>query len=399
MRVESKVKRIFAILPVLGICVLLAAGCATGDGKASDDGGPGDGGSIVVELPSGTGYQADPAAPGVDKTDEVDGTAGKATADDPRPTVSPPPQTDAPQANTTAMDDPGDTRPDSMTEETRESNSETAADTPKPSTETEPPAAPALPDEPVVLTIFGDGVSSESAWTLGELQSMREGYREYTYSTTNNWPRYGHISAHGISLPYLLQQSDIREGAAGLKLTATDGYHVIVTLEQAFGMRYAYRNHTVDGSEGESMVEPVIAWEWGEGGARPEKIRSFFGQRSPNEVNTSTFVQDICSIEVLTDFPGVWAMPGASVESGSVVPSGTKLELLHDSMDSVKVYYTIDGSTPDYSSPVYNPSTSFFQPELTVPLKLTDSVTVKAFAAGYGKETSAIVEFDYIVEK
>lgn len=266
-----------------------------------------------------------------------------------------------------------------------------------------PPAAAHSPDEPVVLTITGNGVTSESLWTLNELKSMHEGYREFTYSTTNNWPRYGYAATHGISLPFLLMQSNMKSSAAAFKLSAADGYFVIVTLDQVFGASYSYGIHSSEGSSGAKAVEPVIAWEWGEGSGgtvavREEKLRSFFGQKGPHEVNSSVFVTDICKIEVLTDIPGAWDAPGASVADGAVVPAGSLLDFSHDKMDSIKIYYTLDGSEPDYNSAVYNPSTSFFQPQLTVPIILTESVTVKAFAGGYGKDASAVVVFRYIVE-
>lgn len=280
-----------------------------------------------------------------------------------------------------------------------QSGSQTGTQTPSPAT---PSAGNHSTDDPVVLTITGSGVSSESLWTLNDLKSMREGYREYTYSTTNNWPRYGHMTARGVSLPYLLMQADIKSNAAAFKLIANDGFYAVVTLNQVYGVMYSYSSHSSTGSSGAYTVEPVIAWEWGEGsgtaGVREEDLRTFFGHKGPNEVNTSVFVTDVCVIEVLTEAPGVWEAPGASVANGTVVPSGALLELTHDKADNVKIYYTLDGSEPDYTSFVYNPSTSFFQPQLTIPVTLTESVTVKAFAGGYGKDASAVVTFRYIVE-
>ena len=116
------------------------------------------------------------------------------------------------------------------------------------------------------------------------------------------------------------------------------------------------------------------------------------------EVNTAAFVKDLILIEVMNESAGVWAAPGVSIDDGSAIPSGTELTMLHESMDSIRIYYTLDGSEPDYYSPVYNRSTSYFQPDLIVPLVLTDSVTVKAFAAGLGKEASPVVTFSYTVE-
>jgi len=116
------------------------------------------------------------------------------------------------------------------------------------------------------------------------------------------------------------------------------------------------------------------------------------------EVNSSAFVQNISIIEVMTVSPGAWATPGASLADGDVVPSGTELHLTHDDMDNLRVYYTLDGSEPNYNSAVYNRSTSFFQPHLITPLVLTESVTIKVFAAGIGRSASPVVTIAITVE-
>ena len=256
-----------------------------------------------------------------------------------------------------------------------------------------------LAGEPVILTVSGDGVGGETTWTLKQLQALSEGYRESTYSTTNNWPSFGHMKAQGVSLSYLLRQAGLLDKAASFKFSATDGYYVTVTYEQIFGEHYAYAFHNAESSGGAVAVEPVIAWAWGDvGKVRPENIRPFFGQSGPLEVNTSAFVKDLCYIEVSAASVGAWASPVASIDDGGVVAAGTELKLLHDAMDSVRIYYTLDGSEPDYYSLVYNPSTSYFQPQLITPLILEQSVTLKTFAAAFGKDKSPVVTFSYTVK-
>ena len=95
---------------------------------------------------------------------------------------------------------------------------------------------------------------------------------------------------------------------------------------------------------------------------------------------------------------GAWAAPGVSIADGSAVAAGTELSILHDKMDNVRIYYTLDGSEPDFYSRVYNHSTSYFQPHLIAPLLLTQDVTVKAFAAGLGMDPSPVVTFNYTIE-
>ena len=237
-------------------------------------------------------------------------------------------------------------------------------------------------------------MDAETTWTLDELQALQGGYREYVYSATNNWPTFKFAEAHGISLPYLLRQAGIRSNASSFKLISLDGYNASLTYNQVFGNLYSYTNHSAAGSSGAVNVEPVIAWAWGDPGkVRPENIRSYIGQSGPWEVNTASFVEDLCRIEVSTVSSGAWAAPGASVADGSTVPSGTGFEFTHDYMDKVRIYYTLDGSEPDLWSRVYNPSTSYFQPHLIVPLILTETVTIKAFAAGLGRERSPVATF------
>jgi len=182
------------------------------------------------------------------------------------------------------------------------------------------------------------------------------------------------------------------------RLTATDGYFVTLTYDQVFGNQYAYSSHTPAASSGARAVEPVVSWEWGDPGrVRPERIRLVTGHVGPMVVNTAASVRDLSRIEVLSASAGAWETPGASIADGATVEAGTELQLTHSMMDSVRVYYTLDGTEPNLTSAVYNPSTSYFQPHLIVPLVLTESLTIKAFAAGMGRDPSPVVVFSITV--
>ena len=259
---------------------------------------------------------------------------------------------------------------------------------------TEPESSP----EGTILTIFGDGVASQTNWTLEQLQELEEGYLEIKYSTTRNWPTYSHMTGHGVSLLYLLEQAGLLDSAKTLVFTGTDGYRTNITREQIFETRFAFTEHNVDGSSGAAEVEPMIAWAWGDkDDVFPDEIRSLFGQRGWQDVNTAASVKSLFRIEVLVWDAGAWEPPGASIPSGSTVKPGTELELTHPTMDNTGLYYTIDGSDPDYDSKLYNVSTSYFQPELIVPIVIDKDVTIKVFAGGLGKADSAIVTFTYEV--
>ena len=414
----------FIVFALLALVLTVSCADRALEGGIPAAEGPGGVAAVATGESSGpagpsysTGTQAGDAASG----GYLSGDASPGHSNEPGPareTEAPPLVTVPPsQADTTGDapdaapgDTPGDTpetaqpdTPEGSREGTQHNTTESSAPSgePYPSGEPSPSGTPSPSgDGTVILTICGDGVAHETAWTLEQLQSMREGYREYTYSTTNNWPTFGYAAAHGISLPYLLEKAEVTDNWRSIKLIAADGYFAVVTLEQIMGIRYAYAEHTREGSSGVSRVEPVLAWEWGEdGGVREENLRFFIGQSGPMEVNTSALVRDIDRIEVMTRNPGVWAAPEASIADGSAVEFGTELRLLHDDMDSIRIYYTLDGSEPGFDSLVYNRSASYFQPHLIAPVFLAESVTIKAFAAGVGKDPSPVATFNYTVSE
>ena len=338
---------------------------------------------------------------GGEQTGETSETPPSQTPPLPTTTVSPTmPEAHSPSETSPITTEPS---PSATGEPTAPATSAPIAE-PTPSPSDQPPtpdgpnATPAPDDGPVVLTINGDGVIAETTWTLGQLHAMREGYREIIYSTTNNYPTFSHVEAHGISLTYLLRHAGITSSAASIRFISSDGYRAVLTYSQVFGTLYSYASHNSSGSSGASIVEPLLAWEYGGvGSTRLENLRSLFGQSGPMEVNTASFVSDLILIEVSTVSPGSWAAPSVSIADDSVVRVGTELELLHENRDSIRIYYTLDGSEPDYSSLVYNRSTSYFQPHLIAPVVLTESVTIKAFAAGLGRNPSPVVTFAYTV--
>jgi len=206
------------------------------------------------------------------------------------------------------------------------------------------------------------------------------------------------MTGHGVSLRYLLEQAGVLDSAGTFVFTAADGYRMNIARQQIYETRYAYAEHSAAGSSGSGEAEPIIAWEWGDNDdAFLEDIRPLFGQRGPQDVNTAASVKNLCRIEVLTWDIGAWESPGASVPSGSAVAAGTKVELTHPFMDNTGLYYTLDGSDPDYDSALYNLSTTYFQPQLIVPITIDKDVTIKAFAGGLGKADSEVITFTYTV--
>jgi hypothetical protein len=64
-------------------------------------------------------------------------------------------------------------------------------------------------------------------------------------------------------------------------------------------------------------------------------------------------------------------------------------------MDQVKLHYTLNGEEPNENSPVYNPSTSYFQPELIKPIPVSGSGVIKVKVIGYGKYDSGVLSYAY----
>jgi hypothetical protein len=250
-----------------------------------------------------------------------------------------------------------------------------------------------------VLAITGDGVENPRYFSLKDLKSLADspnkggGYLEQVFSITNNWPTKKFQVAKGVDIGFLLDAAGLKESAGVFKIEAADGYYAHLTKEQLLGKRFYYPGLLKDQSQGSIRVKPMIAWacETGTsniGDAKDCDLRLIIGQLGLSDVNTAPSVQNVTNIEVLNKSPEKWAVPTIGLIDGSLV-------FAHENMDQVKLHYTLDGTTPNFNSPVYNPSTSYFQPDLIKPIPVTGSGKVRTKAIGYGKADSEVVEFDY----
>ena len=86
---------------------------------------------------------------------------------------------------------------------------------------------------------------------------------------------------------------------------------------------------------------------------------------------------------VSSEAAGKWPVPELSYHDGQMTIS-------HDFFDQVKIYYSVNGSEPTLECPVYNPSTTYFQPDTIKPLAVGNGVTVKACAVGFGRHDSDV---------
>lgn len=256
--------------------------------------------------------------------------------------------------------------------------------------------------EPDVLTITGNGVERKTKFTPDELKSMEDGLTAACYSAVNNWPAKKFLVGKGVKLTCLLQKAGIKEDAQTIIFRAADGYSASFTREQLEEKRFCYPGLLKGSAEGAVEVPVILAWEYQEdtsdlSEAISGELRLLFGQTGLNDAVTAAFVKGVTTIEVLTDPPGQWGAVRSEPASGKVKPD-TEVVLGHPAQDFVKIYYTLDGSEPDMESLLYNPSTSYFRPELNKPIQVNQTVTIKAIAIGFGKHNSQVATFNYDVE-
>lgn len=252
-----------------------------------------------------------------------------------------------------------------------------------------------LPDKPTadtILTINGDGISKPVYLSLADLQKMKDGYIEQCFSIVNNYPTRKFTVAKGVNLVYLLEQAGIKSTARSIQIEASDGYKATLTRDQLLGKRYRYPGLKSASAANAAEVKPMLAWAFAEGQdmtkAKEEELRLAIGQRGLNDVNTAASVQMITKITVLNKDNGRWNKAAASLAEGQIT-------LQHETMDQVKLYYTLDGTAPTEFSQVYNPSTSYFQPDLIKPIPVSGSGTLKVKVIGYGKSDSEVLIYAY----
>ena len=255
---------------------------------------------------------------------------------------------------------------------------------------------------PVILTITGTGVERETKFTLTELKSMKDALASECYSTVNNWPTKKFFAGKGVLVSQVLKKAGLKNDAQTIIVRASDDYNATFTREQLDEKRFCFPKLLKGSEEGAREVPAILAWEYQEGSndlskASSGKLWLLLGQKGLNDMVTSAYVKDVITLEVLTLPPGQWGVVHAEPAPGKV-RRGTKIVLSHPKQDRVKIYYTVDGSTPDVKSLIYNPSTTYFQPDLNKPVTVGKSVIIKTIVIGFGKHNSQVATFEYDVE-
>ncbi len=260
----------------------------------------------------------------------------------------------------------------------------------------------AIQDEPqAVITVSGSGVDGIHEFKMAEMKAWEEGQFEHIYSTINNWPSPKKYAARGIKLQRILEAAGLKAEAKSFTFKSDDGFEWSFTREQLLETPQFYFPGVKerDGQNSEP-VEPVIAYEYLEGSDDLSKAVAgdpclIIGQSNVNEQTNITFVINVSEIVVLNDNPGQWKM-AASYPLPGQIAQGETVKLQHQEMGKVKMYYTLDGSTPTEESALYNPST--YQPELSKPIPIEKDTVIKVLVKGFGKADSDIETFEYTVE-
>ena len=244
--------------------------------------------------------------------------------------------------------------------------------------------------------------AGEELWSFTETEVKRLSQQQaaalsFVYSTINNWPAERLYAAGGYSVTDILQAAGVYETAQTITFRAADGYEASLTREQLFSSRY-YFPHVGEDAEGAALVLPIIAYRWREGSGDISEIRDdkplfIFGQQDPFEHTNPAFVAGVTEIIVNSAPCEAWP-PASTFPMPGQIEAGETVKLQHQYFGLVKLYYTIDGSDPTVLSTLYNPST--YQPELNRPIPITQPVTIKALAAGYGRNDSEIAVFEFI---
>jgi hypothetical protein len=258
-------------------------------------------------------------------------------------------------------------------------------------------------EEPIALTVKGDGVEKTVQFTQSELEKMQ---KTYDYTGYNYYPSLQfYKNTTGVPLKSILDVAGLKDNATMIKIKSPSSTYSYYTKRDLLDLpRYYFPAGETDGDctdwppanrteEGKVPVPTMIAFV--NGG------KLIFGQQSPLEPTCCKGEQiegliPGCTIEVTTEPLEQWDTPDAYPEPGIVTP-GTQVILKYGdgSLWHTRVYYTLDGSEPTVKSNILNISYPTFQPALNKPIPITGDVTIKARAIGLGKSDSEVKTYHY----
>lgn len=263
--------------------------------------------------------------------------------------------------------------------------------------EAEPVIEEPIIEGETVLTVEKNGEITE--FSMEKLQSLDADF-DSVYSAINNWPNEKTHAARGIKLEAILKSADAYDDMQSVTFASIDGYEMSFTRAQAIDMpQYNY----IDGTA-ENEVYSILAYRFKEDcddlaeldELEDNSLAFVIGQTSANEHTNHAFVEDVVKIIVSTEAPEQWSQTTTFPVEGTVIASGESVKLQHEYFGLVKIHYTTDGTDPTVDSAMYNPST--YQPELNIPITLTEDTVIKTLVVGYGKANSEIQTHEFIVQ-
>lgn len=260
-----------------------------------------------------------------------------------------------------------------------------------------------------VLTVSKDG-ETVRAFTQSELEQLaaEEGNKTYTYSAWNTYPTFDKTSYSNVKGPTVsavLGKAGVREDISDTcTITFSDGvYKVSFTGYQLTKEpRYYFPNG--------GLVDPVngiVPQESYDGAAEIEAVIYLtgskdgnilcVGQAAPNDENKPAFTKYLKTIEIKTGTAARCTVPASEPASKSVCKKGQEITFTGTGQSHEYIYYTLDGSEPDYGSVIYN--SGMQQGTVTKPVlpEKYGTYKIKVKVKAYGKQDSKTSTFIYYV--
>ncbi|MBQ6440401.1 MAG: chitobiase/beta-hexosaminidase C-terminal domain-containing protein [Mogibacterium sp.] len=259
------------------------------------------------------------------------------------------------------------------------------------------------------LTIKKDGEVVKE-FTLEELEQIaaEEGNKICTYSAWNTFPTFDkktYASVTGPTVDAVLKKAGVRDAVTDTgTVTFSDGsYGASFTGNQLFNeKRYCFPNGGLadpktgavpDESYADaSEVEAVIYLTGGKDGNV-----LCVGQAAPNDENKPAFTKYLATIEIKTTPASRCAVPESVPADRSICKKGEEIVLNGTGRSMEYIYYTLDGSEPDYGSTIYNSGMNQGTETRPVLPNKYGVYHLKVKVKAYGKLDSEVADFRYYV--
>ena len=267
------------------------------------------------------------------------------------------------------------------------------------------------------LSVY-DGDTLLKEYSYEELQDIwaAEGHKSYDYAGYNTYATYKDLrdddetKAKGPTVRGLLEGAgvdmDSLTSKDTFKFQAADGVSCRLTYKQLFGETYFFpngMNGTGQGLKGDessregAVAVPVII----DLNDTRQHSTVRIGQIAPNEQNWPAhmhYMTDTKGGKIIIQRGAATRDPAdlsTSVGTQTQVLPGQKITI-NGGAHYVKVYYTIDGTTPTVDSDIYNyNSYAGVDRTITVPNKVDSYFTIKCFKRRYGYFDSNVQTFKY----